>query len=158
MKQHFNLLLILCVAACFFAVDVRADEDSDDPPTTAQIATAHLHIRKKITEDEADKILALAYFGSLEWKNSFDYQGDDSLVSPPFYAYQGIGSGPAGVVNLNFGFFAVNPWTGTVWNLWDCKKISTQASLKLQAQIKKRFTAKEMKKYRWLSNLKPECV
>ncbi|HUC60433.1 MAG TPA: hypothetical protein VMF53_00605, partial [Alphaproteobacteria bacterium] len=58
----------------------------------------------------------------------------------------------------SFGYFAVNPWTGDVWNLWGCHKMSTPALRKSQAAIRKRFTADESKHYAELRRLKPGCI
>jgi hypothetical protein len=56
------------------------------------------------------------------------------------------------------GYFAVNPWTGDVWDLWACgKRYSTPALRKAQAAIRKRFTPAEMKEYPRLRDLDPGC-
>jgi len=56
------------------------------------------------------------------------------------------------------GWFAVNPWTGDVWDTMagpNCKHYTTPALAKEQEQIKKRFTKAELKEYKHLSELKP---
>lgn len=56
------------------------------------------------------------------------------------------------------GDYAVNPWTGDVWNLWGCKRESNSALRKAQAEIKKRFTLEEMKQYHRFHLLRPVNV
>ena len=107
----------------------------------------------KIDEATAQTLAADAVYGSTKYIHSFAYQGSDSKIDPPFFVYDGIGP-----VNGSFGFFAVNPWTGDVWNLWGCWKESKLASRKIQAEIRKRFTADEFKRYADLSRLKPVCT
>jgi hypothetical protein len=74
-------------------------------------------------------------------------------MSPPFFVFYGLNESDGG-----FGYFAVNPWTGDVWALWECRKLSTQALRKSQAEIRRRFTHQEIKQYSRLAHLKPECI
>jgi len=83
---------------------------------------------------------------------AFDY---DSNLSPPFFVFYGVNQPP---VEGSFGYFAVNPWTGDVWALWGCRKLSTRALRKSQAEIRKRFTREELKQYARLRRIKPECI
>ncbi len=53
--------------------------------------------------------------------------------------------------------WAVNPWTGDVWNIWSCEKFSNKRARKAQVEIRQRFTAEEMKKYKYLTALMPDC-
>ena len=56
------------------------------------------------------------------------------------------------------GYFAVNPWTGDVWDMWDCgKQYSTPGLRKAQAVIRKRFSPAELKEYPRLRDLNPGC-
>jgi hypothetical protein len=107
----------------------------------------------QIDEQTAHKLAALANDGSTKWIDVYDYEGDNSQMSPPFFSYDELGK-----YEGSAGFFAVNPWTGEVWALWGCHKISTPASLEIQARIKRRFTGEKSKQYERLSRLKPECV
>lgn len=54
-----------------------------------------------------------------------------------------------------FGGFAVNPWTGDVWSTWECKSLSTPALRRSQGEIRRRFTAEELKQYEILSRVQP---
>jgi hypothetical protein len=116
----------------------------------AWASAAQAEVPKKLTEPQAYQILRKAY-GNLHG-GVFEYGPDMDKV---FYAYQGIG--PAGTEG-SFGFFAVNPWTGDVWALWGCHKLKTPRLRPLKAEVRRRFTSEELKQYRRLSGLKPECV
>jgi hypothetical protein len=83
-----------------------------------------------------------------------DYLVDDS-DGTPFFVFNGLSRPPA---EGSFGYFAVNPWTGDVWNLWGCHRLSTPALRKSQAAIERRFTRAELKQYDRLRDLKPECT
>jgi hypothetical protein len=105
-------------------------------------------INKKIVEKEAYSILSKNFgFGSDQ--GPYDYgEGEDK----PFYEYECINK-----YAHSCGYFAVNPWTGEVWDLWSCHKISSAAARRAQRKIRRRFTSEEMKQYRRLSLLKPSC-
>jgi hypothetical protein len=70
-----------------------------------------------------------------------------------FYEFAGVG--PVGGA---FGYFGVNPWTGDVWSNWDCKMISTPASVKFQSQIRERLNANQLKRYTVLSKMESWCI
>ncbi|WP_158918259.1 hypothetical protein [Caulobacter sp. S45] len=113
-------------------------------------STVRAEIPKKLTEPQAYKLLRGLY-GNLHG-GFFDYSPD---VDKIFYAYQGIGRpGTEG----GFGFFSVNPWTGDVWALWGCYKLKMPELRAAKAEIRRRFTAAELKQYDRLSRLKPDCI
>jgi len=106
----------------------------------------------KIDEPTAQRLAAEAHYGAarhLDWFEPCLYDGG------PFFVFDGLNLPP---VNGSFGFFAVNRWTGDVWNLWGCHNLSTPALRKSQMEILKRFTRKELKQYAELRRLKPECI
>jgi len=103
----------------------------------------------KIDERTAWRLAAEAYDHGRDPK-SFDY---DPGMGRPFFVYDGINE-----PNGSFGFFAVNPWTGDVWDLWDCRRLSTPALRKSQAIIRSRFAPKELKQYKRLAAIRPECI
>jgi hypothetical protein len=71
-----------------------------------------------------------------------------------FYYYHATWSNPTGSPNL--GNFAVNPWTGNVWD--GCVAINSPALKELQDRIQKRFSLSE-KDYSLLRSRKPVwCV
>jgi hypothetical protein len=106
----------------------------------------------KIDEPTAQRLAAEAHYGADKRLDVFDY---DANLSPPFFVYYGLTEPP---VQGSFGYFAVNPWTGDVWALWGCHKLSTPALRKSQAAIRRRFTREELKQYARLRRLKPECI
>jgi flagellum-specific peptidoglycan hydrolase FlgJ len=106
----------------------------------------------KIDEPAAQRLAAEANFNADKYLGSLDYA---SNMGHPFFVYYGINDAPA---IGGFGYFAVNPWTGDVWALWGCHRMSTPALRKSQAAIRRRFTREEMKQYVRLRRLKPECI
>lgn len=103
-----------------------------------------------IDEQMAERLVVEAYDHGADtgW---FDY---DPGMSHRFFVFDGLNL--AG--NGSFGFFAVNPWTGDVWALWGCHKLSTPALRKSQAEIRRRFAPQDTEEYDQLSGLKPDCV
>lgn len=112
-------------------------------------ATLAADLPFKIDERTAQRLAAEGYdLGKgQKW---FDY---DAGMGRPFFVFYGLNESDGG-----FGYFAVNPWTGDVWDLWGCRQLSTRALRKSQAAIRRRFTREEMKQYGRLARLKPECV
>jgi hypothetical protein len=104
----------------------------------------------RIDEQTAQRLVAEAYGRGVgpDW---FDF---DPGMSHQFLEFDGINQSGNG----SFGFFAVNPWTGDVWALWGCHKLSTAALLKSQAEIRGRFQPWDPKRYDRLSALRPDCV
>ena len=103
----------------------------------------------KVDADVALRLVAEAYSDPPhpEWFDYNPHADDDS-----FFDFQGI------TEISTFGFFAVNPWTGDVWALWGCHKLSTPALHKDQAAIRRKFTPSELKQYKRLSALRPDCI
>jgi hypothetical protein len=113
-------------------------------------------ISREIDESTAQRLAAEAFFGADKDLEFLDYDGSISRnFTPPFIVFDGLSKPPA---EGSFGVFAVNPWTGDVWNLWGCHRLSTPALRKSQAAIRRRFTPAEMKQYARLRRLKPECT
>lgn len=117
-----------------------------------RVAARETRIPWKLDEPTAERLTAEAVFGADKYLDSFDDQGN---VNPPFFVYYGVNDAPA---EGGFGYFAVNPWTGDVWALWGCHKLSTPALRKSQAAIRRRFTREELEQYARLHRLKPECI
>ena len=103
----------------------------------------------KIDEETAQHLAAEGWDHgkSPRW---FDY---DPGLGRPFFVFYGLNKSDGG-----FGYFAVNPWTGEVWALWGCHKLSTPALRRDLAAIQRRFKPEEIKEYARLSRLKPECI
>ncbi len=111
---------------------------------------AYAEIKKKLDEPKSYQLISRVY-GDLHG-GFFEYS---PAVDKTFYVYQGIGRpGTEG----GFGYFAVNPWTGDIWALWGCYKINKPRLPALKAEIRRRFTPEELRQYRRLSRLKPDCV
>ena len=56
--------------------------------------------------------------------------------APDFYAFQALPVGPGAEGSI--GFFAVNPWSGYVWNLAGCRQVTSPTLKKEQERILKR--------------------
>jgi len=105
----------------------------------------------KIDEATARRLAAEGHYGADEGLEYFDYDSNDGA----FIVFNTISRPPA---NGGFGYFAVNEWTGDVWALWGCHRLSTPALRKSQAAIRREFTREELKQYARLRRLKPECI
>ena len=101
----------------------------------------------KIDEQTALRLASEAYGVDEKW---FDYNAG---MSHPFFVLYGLTESDG-----SFGFFAVNPWTGDVWSLWGCHRLSTPALRKSKAEIRRRFTRQELKQYLRLARIKPDCI
>jgi len=130
------------------------------PPVLALIgATAgwhgvpaqHADIPFKVDEATAQRLAAEGDHGSATGLEYFD---PDSQ-SGSFFVFHGLTKPPA---EGSFGYFAVNPWTGDVWALWGCHRLSTPALRRSQAALRRRFSREELKQYGRLRDLKPECI
>lgn len=84
------------------------------------------------------------------WLEPEPYMTDHS-----FFVFDGLNKPP---VNGSFGFFAVNRWTGDVWALWGCHRLTFPALRRSQTAIRRRFTRTETRQYARLRRLKPGCV
>jgi hypothetical protein len=107
------------------------------------------NVPKKIDIQQAK----LLVYEVLEMKpdGSLDY--DIKANYPTFFYFQGLGP-EAG----SYGAFAVNYWTGDIWDLWGCRRITSALLRKSQAHIRSLFTKDERKEYPRLHSLKPECL
>jgi hypothetical protein len=132
--------IMLCHGAATSAAEI---------PWTAQIPL-------KI-DASAAQILAAEAYGPPEEPTDFDPDPNNAM-NPRFFIFYGMNRPSVRIVHGGFGFFAVNPWTGDVWALWGCYKLSSRAVRKSQAEIRQRFTEEELKQYEKLRHLKPECV
>jgi hypothetical protein len=103
----------------------------------------------KIDAQTAQRLAAEAYDHGKE-QDWFDFSPG---MSPPFFVFYGLNESDGG-----FGYFAVNPWTGDVWDLWGCRRLSTFTLRKSQAEIRRHLTREERKQYSRLARLKPECI
>ena len=113
-------------------------------------------IMGKLDKTAAQYLAAEAVYGRHQYLNFFYYDDNmSSAFSPPFLVFQGASKPPS---EGSFGYFAVNPWTGDVWNLWGCHRLSTPALRRSQAEIRQRFSPAELQQYVRLRRLKPACT
>jgi len=113
------------------------------------ITIGHAEVPWKLDERTAQRLAAEAY-GHGKDPKWFD---PDPGMGRPFFVFYGLNPSDGG-----FGFFAVNPWTGDVWALWGCRKLSTAALRRSLAEIRRRFSAAELREYQRLARRKPECI
>jgi hypothetical protein len=100
----------------------------------------------KIGEGEAVRLAAEAY----NWSERyiwFDRRESSFFVLAPL----------GGDVEAPVTWLAVNPWTGDVWNIWRCKRLSTALLRQSQAAIRRRFRTDELRQYARLHALRPDC-
>jgi hypothetical protein len=118
--------------------------------STAKSAYAD-EIPWKIDEKTSHILVAEANYGDMKFWKDYDYD-NQGRISSGFFSYIELG------LNADtIGVFAVNPWTGDVWSLWECRKIGTLTSLAIQKKIRLRFTSEELPQYERLSQIKPSC-
>lgn len=115
------------------------------------VVAGETRIPWKIDEPTAKRLAAEAVYGADKYLGSFVYDSNDGS----FIVFNTISKPPA---NGGFGYFAVNEWTGDVWALRGCHRLSTPALRKSQAAVRGRFTSDELKQYARLRHLKPQCI
>jgi len=60
----------------------------------------------------------------------------------PYYVVEWLG-----FANGANGYFDVNLWTGEVWDMFSCKKLTSRSLRKAQAEIRRRFMPAEWRQY-----------
>lgn len=127
----------------------------------AALLSAHCHsvdaktvtFPPKIDEATAERLVSEANFNDERHVDDLEYDGP--AANGDFFQFTLVTSyGPSFVA----GFSAVNPWTGDVWDLWSCKRLSTPLLRRSQARIHALFTGAERKRYPALRRLKPFCT
>jgi hypothetical protein len=104
-------------------------------------------VRPKIDSETARRLAAEAY----DWKLKYtEYDHDERL----FMIIAPLGGEYA---TAPVSWLAVNPWTGDVWDLWRCRRLSTALLRKSQAAIRRSFRRKELPQYARLRALRPVC-
>ncbi len=118
----------------FLAIGVFTLAASGQPP--AQLRP------RKITETSARELVQQALLALGEKKGSVEIAPLPYPWAPEFYtlqAWRGPNqAGPDGVGVLQTHSFAVNPWTGDVWDLIACTRISSPQLQKEQKAMRKR--------------------
>jgi hypothetical protein len=106
---------------------------------------------RKIDIEEARKLVHEVVKG---------HNPDASITSSPrafdpdFYFFAATWPNPAGSPMI--GYFAVNPWTGDVWNAAGCEHLTSKSIERLQQDIRKRSHFKR-EDYVKLREKKPMC-
>ena len=106
--------------------------------------------QNKVSEQDGAEYTSEGYFNSNRKEDARFFVPLIKNAVNPFWGYQGIGK-----IGGSFGFFAVNPWTGDVWDLWSCKQLQSAALDASKAKIRQSFTSDVM--YQKYSSKKPEC-
>lgn len=132
------IAFVFAIAPSFFSTPSRAADALKDIPW-------------KIDQLTAQRLAVEAYLPQ-QRMGMFD---PSPGMSAPFFVFDGLNESPA---NGSFGFFAVNPWTGDVWDLWGCFRLMTPALHLSQFEIRQRFSQDELKHYAELSSLRPDCI
>lgn len=138
MKLQICVLAAVATFAMPFLVDATSVKGAEIP--------------QKINESIAVRLVSEALKGDhsiVEWLE------DSEGMSDPFFVFVGLNKPPR---NGFFGYFAVNPWTGEVWALWGCHKLTSRAVRKSQMLIQRRFSNAELSEYSRFSNMKPDCI
>jgi hypothetical protein len=118
--------------------------------TVSVSAGSPKHEPRKINVQEARK---LAYEAVKVHNPGADLSSTPRGDDPDFYFFAATWPNPAGSPVI--GYFAVNPWTGDVWDE-GCRRLESPSLKKLQAQIRKRFGFRKGK-YLELRAKKPVC-
>lgn len=110
-------------------------------------------INEKVNVDLGADLVEMAMIGTPYKGAGYGIPPENPKGTVPkdaFLIYQILGKYEGTVA-----WFAVNPWTGDVWNMNECMLFSNPELLKAQARVKKRFNGNELKEYKYLHDLKP---
>jgi len=136
---HLAFILIAAAFLASFPTLGRAEDIPKDIPW-------------KIDRLTAQRLVLQAYPYRFLPSDSYVYDHFD----PPFFIFALIDRRMRIVAIQNW--FAVNAWTGEVWELAGCYKLVTRAAHLSQLEIRRRFTKKELKRYDELSAFVPFCI
>jgi hypothetical protein len=127
MSKRFLLSAILC--ALFSPFAAKAED-----------------VQEKVNIEAGADLVGLAIAGTIYQTENFGvpYKRNEMFLVYEIPGEEGI-----------FAWIAVNPWTGDVWDMNECKLLSNPALQKAQAKIKDQFSAKEIKEYERLHSIKP---
>lgn len=133
------------------AQGLRMDCDSERRRWWARTDEIVKTLRKRVAnERRARALVVLAEPGATVASLDYEHGPDGDHF---FYQFQGLG--PRGG---SFGYFAVNPWTGDVWNEWNCAFPTTPAFRRAQAKIRQSYAPAELWKYQRLHLTEAECM
>ena len=110
--------------------------------------------RQTISREEAREIV-FALLGPDPTKlSNFSLEHHAFPYAPEFYFFDGVWDNPHGSVIQ--GHYAVNPWTGDIWDPIACTHVTSPAAKRLQESIRKRFRLGK-DEYLKLRAEKPAC-
>jgi hypothetical protein len=104
-------------------------------------------VAQKVDRQAAQQLAAQGYSWPLIY---MEYDRREKF----FYLFAALGGQYA---TAPVGWITVNPWTGDVWDVWSCNKLSTATLRKSQAAIRRKFQRDELRQYSRLRALKPIC-
>jgi len=90
---------------------------------------------RQISSKAAWKLMGEAMAASGIDPKGFDLVPYVNSYAPDFYSFQALPRGPGAEGSI--GFFAVNPWSGYIWNLAGCRQVTSPSLKKEQARILK---------------------
>lgn len=76
-------------------------------------------------------------------------------LDPEFYYFSATWPNPKGSPMI--GYFAVNPWTGDVWDVNGCKRLESRSLSKLKENIRKKSGIRK-NVFSELQNKQPLCI
>jgi len=111
--------------------------------------------RQKVNENDARNIL----YAALQTKGytklpGFGLESYPSAHAPEFYFFQAVRYNPGGSASL--GHYAVNQWTGDVWDAMGCKRLTSPSVRRFQNAIRKR-SGLPAEEYKRLRGKTPAC-
>jgi len=115
-------------------------------PCVAAGSAEAKEVSTKVNEAAAANLVAEA----LNYPNT-DYLDCEGKEDAPFYTCAVLGK-----VSIA-GYYSVNPWTGRVWSVWDCKWVSTPRLRASMAAVKDKYSHHELGRYARLNRLHPLC-
>ena len=131
LNKRYVVLLLLWVLACV------------DP----------VYCQQKVGEQEA-RMLAYEAVRGHDPRHEVNISRVDNRYDRDFIYFEATWPNPAGSQHL--GNFAVNPWTGTVYDADSCEVVTSASLKKLQDSIRKRLNLRQGE-YAKLQAKKPIC-
>ena len=93
--------------------------------------------QSRISQDEAKRIVHYALKAGDMDEATVDVSSIKYGYAPDFYSFEATWPNPDGSPML--GSYAVNPWTGDIWQLVVCKQITSAQLRRIQRSIRSRF-------------------
>lgn len=104
-----------------------------------------------LSNDDAKNAIKLATNNRIE-KRFLDYQ--ETMSGEYFIVFEALPDQGDGALD----YFGVNRWTGDVWSLWSCKKLSSKIYSKYKNKLCISAPAAEGKKHAGALVASPPCI